>query len=85
MQHFIVSYNNTLRILLNLSMRCSASFMFATAVVDSCKIQIRKCIYSLMTRLSTSTNLIVQCTLNSDVHTMSGLLRSWICALYTII
>ena len=85
MQHFIVSYNNTFRILHNLSMRCSASFMFATVVVGSCKTRIRKCIYSLINRMSTSTNLIIQCTLHSDVYTTSGVFRSWISALYTII
>ena len=60
MQHFIVSYHNAFRILHNLPMRCSASFIFATAVIDNCNLtRIRKCIYSLMTRLSTSTNLII--------------------------
>ena len=33
MSRFIVSYNNAFRILHNLHMRCSASFMFANAVV----------------------------------------------------
>ena len=85
MQHLIGSYNNAFRILRNLPMRCSARFMFAAAVVDSCKTRIRKSIYSLITMLSTSTNLIVQCTLNSDVCITSDLLRSRIRALYTII
>ena len=34
-RHFIVSYNNAYRILHNLPMRCSASFMFANVVVDN--------------------------------------------------
>ena len=34
-RHFIVSYNNAYRILHNLPMRCSASFMFANALVDN--------------------------------------------------
>ena len=42
MSRFIVSYNNAFRILYNLDMRCSASFMFANAVVDSCSTGIRK-------------------------------------------
>ena len=43
--HFIVSYNNDCRILHNLPMRCSASFMFANAVVDNCTTRVRKCIF----------------------------------------
>ena len=69
MSRFIVSYNNAFRILHNLHMRCSASFMFANAVFDSCSTCIRKSIFSLMSRLNTSTNIIVQSTLNSDVYT----------------
>ena len=65
--NIIVSYNNAFSILYNIS------FMFATAAVDSRKTRIRKCIYSLMSRLSTSTNLTVQYTLNSDVYTTSDL------------
>ena len=41
MLHFIVSYNNAFRILHNLHMRCSASFMFTNAIVDSCSTCIR--------------------------------------------
>ena len=52
-------------------MRCSASSMFANAVVDSCSTCIRKSIFSLMSRLNTSTNVIVQSALNSDVYTTS--------------
>ena len=64
--------------------------MFVTSVVDSCNTCISKCIYHLMNRLSISTNLIVQCTLNTDVYTTSGLHNSWISAafkntLYTLI
>ena len=49
-------------------MRCSASSMFANAVVDSCSTCIRKSIFSLMSRLNTSINVIVKSTLNSDVY-----------------
>ena len=61
MSRFIVSYNNAFRILHNLHsiMRCSASFMFANAVVDSYSTCIRKSIFSLMSRLKTSTNVCV--------------------------
>ena len=60
-------------------MRCSASSMFANAVVDSCSTCIRKSIFSLMMRLNTSINVIVQSTLKSDVplrnYTKDGLRR----------
>ena len=49
-------------------MRCSASFMFANAVVDNCTTRVRKCIFSLLGRLTTSTNVIVQSALNSGVY-----------------
>ena len=64
---FIVSYNNSFRILHNLHMRCSASSMFANAVVDNCSTCIRKSIFSLMMRLNTSINVIVQSTLKSII------------------
>ena len=59
--HFNVSYNN--------AFKCSASVRFANAVVDSSCTCIRKSIFSLMSRLDTSTNVIAQSTLNSDVYT----------------
>ena len=83
MRHFVVSYNNAYRILHNLPMRCSASFLFANAVVDNCTTRVRKYIFSLLGRLTTSTNVIVQSALNSDVYTTSTLQQRWIKALYT--
>ena len=80
---FNVSYNNAFRILHNLHMRCSASSMFANAVVDSCSTCIGKSIFSLMMRLNTSINEIVQSTLKSDVYTTSELYQRWVKALYT--
>ena len=64
-------------------MRCSAGSMFANAVVDSCSTCIGKSIFSLMSRLNTSTNVIVQSTLNSDVYTTSELYQRWVKAFYT--
>ena len=77
MSRVIVSYNNAFRISRNLHMRCSDNFMFANAVVDSCSTCIRKSIFSLMSRLSTSTNLNVQSTINSDVYATSELYQRW--------
>ena len=64
-------------------MRCSASFMLANAVVDSCSTCIRKSSFSVMSRLNMSTNVIVQSTLNSDVYTTSELYQRWVMALGT--
>ena len=58
--------------------------MFANAVVDSCSTCIRKSIFSLMMRLNTSINVIVQSTLKSDVYTTSELYQKWVKALYTL-
>ena len=49
-------------------MRRSASFMFANAVVDNCTTRVRKCMFGLLGRLTTSTNVIVQSSLNNDVY-----------------
>ena len=64
-------------------MRSSASFMFANAVVDICSTCIRQITLSLMSRLNTSTNEIVQSTLNSDVYTYSEWYQRWVKRLYT--
>ena len=84
-RHFNVSSQYAYRLLHNLPMRCrpSASFMFANAVIDNCTMRVRKCIVSLLGRLTTSTNVIVQSALNSDVDTTSALQQRWIKALYT--
>ena len=53
------------------------------AVVDSCSTCIRKSIFSLMMRLNTSINVIMQRILKSDVYTTSELYQRWVKALYT--
>ena len=70
---FVVSYNNCYRILHRLPMRCSASGMFAVANVNSCSAVFRKCIYSLMTRISRSSNYIICNVVNGDVYRLSTL------------
>ena len=57
--------------------------MFANAAVDNCTTWVRICIFSLLDRLTTSTNGIVQSALSSDVYTTSPLQQRWIKALYT--
>ena len=65
---FTVAYNNSYQILHMLPMRCSASGMFATDDVNSCTCVIRKSIYSLTTRIFTSTNPIVKSIVGGDVY-----------------
>ena len=84
MNRFIVSYNNSFRILRGLPMRCSASGMFAASKVDSCQTIIRRSIFSLRSRLGVSCNNITQSVSNSDVYVTSELDDRWITALYTI-
>ncbi len=84
MQHFIVSYNNAFRIMHSLSMRCSASLMFVSSHTDCCNTRFRKCMYSFMSRISASTNNIVESIIHGDVYTTSVLRRKWISAIYTL-
>ena len=83
LKRFTVAYNNAFRIMHGLSMRCSASFMFANARVDSCQARTRKCIHSIMCRIGVSTNCIVKRIATSDVHTLSQLHSVWYSALYS--
>ena len=73
MRQFIVSYNNSFRILRSLPMRRSGSALtFVSCSVDSCQARIRRSIYipSLRCRLDVSFNLITR-VINSDVHVAS--------------
>ena len=53
-----VAYNNSLRILLNLPSRCSASFIFATNYIKSFNDRIRSSIFRLLCRIHQSDNLL---------------------------
>ena len=79
---FVVSYNNCFRILHIFPMRCSTSGMFAAANVNSCSAVLRKCIYSMMTRISRSSNTIIGNVANGDVYLLSTLRRRWLTHLY---
>ena len=59
MRHFIISYNNAFRIIHNLNTRCNAITMFVRARINSGKMQIRKQMYSLLSRLYSSENAII--------------------------
>ena len=76
-KHFAVSYNNAYIILHGISFRCSASFMFASAGVDSCDGYFRRCFYSIKKRIECSLNAILVDTVKCDIYTRSVLVRKW--------
>ena len=61
-----VAYNNVFRLLCNEPMYCSASYMFVTRGLPTCKMLIRKKVYSFMMCIAKSSNTILQSILNSD-------------------
>ena len=67
-------------------MRCNDSGMFSTDNVNYCTCVIRKSIYSLTTRIFTSTNPIVKGIVGggSDVYYTSALRNLRISLLYTM-
>jgi hypothetical protein len=83
-KHFTVSYNNAYRILHGLSFRCSASFMFATAGIDSCEGYFRRCFYSIKNRAESSVNNILVDAVKCDVYIRSMLVKKWIKALHCL-
>ena len=78
-----VTYNNNLRILLNLPSRCSASFMFATNYIKSFNERIRSSIFSLLCRLHQSDNILFINYLHTDIHFKSHMYSYWRSLLYT--
>ena len=77
-----VVYNHSLRIVLNLSSRCSASFMFATNYLKYFNERIRSSIFSLLYRLHQSDNLFIN-YLTTDNHYKSCMYTYWRSLLYT--
>ena len=82
---FTVAYNNSYRFLHRFPVICSASGMYATDNVSSCTCVIRKFIYSLTTRIFTSTNPIVKSIVGGDVYCTSALRNLWVSLLYTML
>ena len=77
-----VAYNNSLRIVINLPSRCSASFMFATNYIKSFNERIRSSIFSLLCRIHQSDNLLL-INLHTDIHYESCMYTYWRSLLYT--
>ena len=76
---FIVANNNSYRKLNRLPVRCSS-----TDNVNSCTCVIRTSIYSLTTRIFTSTKPFVKSVVRGDVYCTSALRNLWISLLYTM-
>ena len=77
-----VAYNNSFRIIHNLSPRCSASHMFATNYVKSFNERIRSSIFSLLCRLEKSDNILFMNYLHTFIYYRSPLIKHWIDQLY---
>ena len=77
-----VAYNNSFRIIHNLSPRCSASHMFATNYVKSFNERIRSSIFSLLCRLEKSDNILFVNYLHTFIYYRSPLIKHWIDQLY---
>ena len=77
-----VAYNNSFRIIHNLSPRCSASHMFATNYVKSFNERIRSSIFSLLCRLEKSDYILFVKYLHTFIYYQSPLIKHWIDQLY---
>ena len=63
-----VAYNISLRLLLNLPSRCSASFMFAANYIKSVNERIHSSMFSLLCRLHQSKNPLFVNYVLTDIH-----------------
>ena len=79
-----VAYNNVFRLLCNEPRYCTASYMFVTRGLPTCKMLIRKKVYSFMMCIAKSSNTILQSILNSDAvyRPTSQMYQHWRSVLY---
>ena len=77
-----VAYNNVFRLLCNEPRNCSASYMFVSRGLPTCKMLIRKNVCSFMTCIAKSGNAILQSIMNSDALYTSPLCHHWRNMLY---
>ena len=77
-----VAYNNVFRLLCHEPRYCSASYMFVTRGLPTCKMLIRKKLYSFMMCIAKSGNTILQSILNSDALHTSQMYQHWRSVLY---
>ena len=72
-----VAYNNVFRLLCNEPRNCSASHMFVSRCLPTCKMLIRKSIYRFMKTTLNSTNDILYNIVNSDTIYASYIWQHW--------
>ena len=77
-----VAYNNVFRFLCGEPRNCSASHMFVSRGLPTCKMLIRKSIYGFMISTKRSCNTILQNIVGSDRIYTSPLLQHWRLLLY---
>ena len=77
-----VAYNNVFRKLTFMPRDCSASLMFATRDLPTCKILIRKHAYIFMKSAAESRNVILHSIVRSDSLFTSPLWQHWRNLLY---
>ena len=77
-----VAYNNVFRKITFLPRDCSASLMFATRDLPTCKILIRKHAYIFMKSVAESRNVILHSIVRSDSLFTSPLWQHWRNVLY---
>ena len=78
----IIINNNVLRLLCNELKHCSASYMFVSRGLPTCKMLIRKHVYSLMMCIAKSGNEIFQSIMNDNALYTSTLCHHWRNMLY---
>ncbi|CAL8125005.1 unnamed protein product [Orchesella dallaii] len=72
-----VAYNDVFRSMFNYSRRSSASKMFAENGISDFTAMRRRAVYSLLSRLSTSNNVILKSIFNSRMLIDSSLFKDW--------
>ena len=72
-----VAYNNVFRLLCNEPKDCSASHMFVSRGLPTCKMLLRKKVYSFMVSLNKSCNTVILSCMNSDTLYNSRLWHHW--------
>ena len=76
------NYNNDNSNNINVPRYTSSSMAFATNATDHMNVVLRKFAYSLMSRVTASTNSIVSAIVNSDAYHQSPLIDKWKSMLY---
>jgi len=72
-----VAYNDSFRLIFNLSRRCSASQMFVQNRINDFNAMRRASVYSLLNRIAQSDNIIIQTITSSKMFTCSSLSKLW--------